>query len=88
MIAAVNGVAAGGGVGIALGRDIVLASQKAAFAMPFVPGLGIVPDCRASWLFTRKIGAGRALPAIVLGDTLAICKVCRLGAGEGGDHAG
>lgn len=79
MIAAVNGVAAGGGVGIALGCDIVLASDKAAFAMPFVPGLGIVPDCGSSWLMTRMIGAGRALPAILLGDPIPAAKAAEWG---------
>ena len=70
-VAALNGIVAGGGIGIALGCDVIIASEKAAFNMPFVTGLGILPDCGSSWLFARAAGRGRALPAILLGETLS-----------------
>ena len=70
-VAALNGIVAGGGIGIALGCDVIVASEKAAFNMPFVTGLGILPDCGSSWLFARAVGRGRALPAILLGETVS-----------------
>ena len=46
LIVAVNGVAAGGGVGLALLGDIVIAAESARFVNVFAPKLGIVPDCK------------------------------------------
>jgi len=69
-VAAVNGVVAGGGLTLALGCDVVLSVENASFNAPFVPGLGIVPDCGSSWLLTRLAGTGRALPTILLGEPI------------------
>ena len=44
LVVAVNGVAAGGGVGLALLGDIVIASESARFVQVFAPKLGLVPD--------------------------------------------
>lgn len=79
LVAAVNGVAAGGGVGIALSCDVTLAVDTASFNMPFVPGLGIVPDCGSSWLFSRIAGRGRALPALLLGEPISAQKAADWG---------
>jgi len=43
-VAAVTGVAAGGGVGVALACDIVVAAKSATFILVFAPQLGLVPD--------------------------------------------
>jgi 2-(1,2-epoxy-1,2-dihydrophenyl)acetyl-CoA isomerase len=67
IVTAVNGVASGGGVGLALAGDVVLAARGARFDLPFVPRLGILPDCGASWLVTRRAGPGRALAAMLTG---------------------
>ncbi len=39
-----NGPVVGGGVGLALAADMVLAASSAYFSLPFVPKLGLVPD--------------------------------------------
>lgn len=69
-ISALNGVAAGGGVGLALAADIVLASPTAYFYLPFMSKLGIVPDVGSSWFLPRLLGTGRAMGMTLLGDRL------------------
>lgn len=69
-VAAVNGVAAGGGVGLALACDIVIASKSATFIQVFAPQLGLVPDMGCSWHLPRLVGAARARGLALLGDRL------------------
>jgi 2-(1,2-epoxy-1,2-dihydrophenyl)acetyl-CoA isomerase len=69
-VAAVNGVAAGGGVGIALTTDIVLAARSASFKLVFVPKLGIIPDCAATFHLQRLVGRARALGVSLLGEPI------------------
>jgi len=59
IVCAVNGVAAGAGVNIALSCDIVLASEKAKFIQSFAK-VGLVPDAGGSWILPRLIGEARA----------------------------
>jgi 2-(1,2-epoxy-1,2-dihydrophenyl)acetyl-CoA isomerase len=70
VVAAVNGVAAGAGVSIALAADIVIAAQPAYFALTFAPRLGIVPDLGATWTLPRLIGRARAHALTLLGNRL------------------
>ena len=69
-VAAVNGVVAGGGVGVALVCDIVLAARSAKFYLPFGQRLGIVPDLCSAWMLTRNIGRARTLGLALLGDKI------------------
>ncbi|WP_428248344.1 enoyl-CoA hydratase/isomerase family protein [Ferrovibrio sp.] len=71
VVTAINGVAAGGGVGLALAGDVVLAAESASFRLTFVPNLAIVPDLGASWFFSRLAGRGRALAAMMTGDAIS-----------------
>ena len=48
---AINGIAAGGGVGLALAGDIAIASESAKFKLVFGPNLGIIPDMGASGFY-------------------------------------
>lgn len=70
VVCAVNGIASGGGVGLALAGDVVLACETAAFHMPFAPNLGIVPDAGASWMVARALGRNRALPLMLTGEKI------------------
>ncbi|MBW1911569.1 MAG: enoyl-CoA hydratase/isomerase family protein [Deltaproteobacteria bacterium] len=70
VIAAVNGVVVGGGVGLALSTDIVIAARSAKFILPFGPKLGIVPDMGSTWFYPRLIGRARSLALALLGDRL------------------
>jgi enoyl-CoA hydratase/carnithine racemase len=70
-IAAVNGVAAGGGVGLALACDMVIAAKSATFIQVFAPKLGLVPDLGCSWQLPRLVGVARARGLALLGDRLS-----------------
>ena len=70
-IAALNGVVAGAGIGVALGCDVVLAHEAVAFNLPFVPALGLSPDCGSTWILSRAMGRGQALPAMLLGEPIS-----------------
>jgi 2-(1,2-epoxy-1,2-dihydrophenyl)acetyl-CoA isomerase len=59
VIAAVNGVAAGGGLGLALAADARIGSPAARFAASYFR-LGVSPDGGATWLLPRLIGEPRA----------------------------
>ena len=70
VVNAINGIAAGGGVGLALTGDIVIASESAKFKLVFGPQLGIIPDVGASWLVPNLIGRAKANGLALLGDDL------------------
>ncbi len=59
VIAAVNGVAAGAGVGVALAADLRIASEKASFILAF-SRVGLIPDSGVNWFLPRLIGYARA----------------------------
>lgn len=69
VIAAVNGVAAGAGVSIALACDLVIATRSASFVQSFSK-LGLVPDTGGTWFLPRLVGNARALGLAFLGDKL------------------
>lgn len=58
-IAAVDGVAVGAGMNLALGCDVVLATTRARFAEIFVKR-GLTVDFGGSWLLPRHVGLQRA----------------------------
>ena len=79
VITAINGIAAGGGVGLALSGDMVLAAESAKFRLVFAPQLGIIPDVGASWLVPNLVGRARANGMALLGDSLPADKALEWG---------
>lgn len=79
VICAINGIAAGGGVGVALAGDLVIAAKSAAFKLVFAPHLGIIPDVGASWLVPQLIGRARANGLALMGDSLSAEKAAQWG---------
>ena len=67
IIAAVNGVAAGGGVSLALAADIRIASKQARFVTAFLRR-AILPDNGATWFLPRVVGVSKALLMLWLSD--------------------
>jgi 2-(1,2-epoxy-1,2-dihydrophenyl)acetyl-CoA isomerase len=70
VVVAMNGAAAGAGVGIALAGDIVIAARSARFILSFVR-LGAALDGGTSLFLQRSIGAARARALALLGEPLA-----------------
>lgn len=70
VVVAVNGVAAGGGVGLALCGDIVIAAKSSYFVQVFTPKLGLVPDMGCTWFFPQLLGRARSRALAMLGDRL------------------
>ena len=70
VIAAVNGAAAGVGLGFALAADLVVCSRSARFLTAF-SRIGAVLDGGTSWTLPRKIGSKRAFAmAAFAGDAI------------------
>ena len=69
IITAINGVAAGAGMSIALTGDLVLAAKSAYFLQAF-RRIGLVPDAGSTWMLPRLIGLARAMELSLLGEKL------------------
>ncbi|PCJ71157.1 MAG: enoyl-CoA hydratase [Rhodobiaceae bacterium] len=71
VISAVNGITAGGGVGLALSADIVVAARSAYFMQVFGPKLALIPDMGCTWFVPRLVGRARARALAFLGNKLS-----------------
>ena len=71
LVCAVNGPAAGAGVGLALCGDLVVAARSAYFYLPFFPRLGLVPDLGITSSLPRLVGRARAMGMALLDERLS-----------------
>jgi enoyl-CoA hydratase len=79
VIAAVNGAAAGGGMGLALACDLRVAADDASFHSAFIKlGLGGT-DIGISWLLPRIIGATRAFEVMLTGRRISAAEALDIG---------
>jgi 2-(1,2-epoxy-1,2-dihydrophenyl)acetyl-CoA isomerase len=69
ILAAINGVTAGAGLGIALACDLRVASEKATFHEAFIR-VGLVPDSGVSFWLPRILGIGKAMEFAMLGGSI------------------
>jgi len=77
-IAQVNGVAAGAGCNLALGCDLVVASDQARFSEIFSQR-GLSPDLGGTWLLPRLIGLHKAKELAYFGDVIDAATAERFG---------
>jgi 2-(1,2-epoxy-1,2-dihydrophenyl)acetyl-CoA isomerase len=59
VVSAVHGAVAGGGIGLALCADVVLAGDSMRLRGGYT-AIGLTPDLGASWFLARRAGAARA----------------------------
>jgi len=78
VIAAVNGTAAGGGMGLACSCDMIVAGESAKFIMAYTRR-GLTPDGTTTYFLPRRIGVGRAKELLLLGGTIDAAEAQRVG---------
>lgn len=77
-LASVHGVAAGGGLEMALLCDLVLCSRDARLTLPET-GLGAIPGVGGTQTLPRVVGEGRAASLLLLGESLDGARAARIG---------
>lgn len=78
IVTALNGIAAGAGVGLALGADIVIAARSASLLLAFA-NVGLVPDCGSTWLIAQSLGRAKTLELALLAERLPAEKAAEMG---------
>ncbi len=78
VIASINGMAAGAGVGLALACDYIIMSESAQFYIAFSK-IGLVPDTGVLTFLTRRLGKYKAFELAVLAKEINAGDVVRHG---------
>lgn len=78
IIAAINGVAAGAGMSLALACDYRIAAESASFIQAFVK-VGLVPDSGSTWMLPRLIGMTHALDMMLSGRKVTAQEALAMG---------
>jgi len=78
IVAAVHGVAIGGGTTMLAHCDCVYAGDSATFQLPFI-NLALVPEFGSSYLFPSRFGYVRAAELILLGQPFNASRAAELG---------
>ena len=77
-IAAINGVAMGAGLALALACDLRIASEQARFGTAFAK-VGYAGDFGITWLLTRFVGPSKAKELLFLADLFGAAEAAALG---------
>jgi enoyl-CoA hydratase len=77
-IAAINGLALGGGCELSLAADIRIAAENASLALPEIK-LGTLPGAGGTQRLPRIVGASKALEIIYTGDSISAQEAYRIG---------
>jgi enoyl-CoA hydratase len=77
-IAAINGICMGGGLEVALGCDLRIATPNARFATP-EGKLGIIPGGGATARLPRIVGRGWGMEMLLMGEPISADKALQMG---------
>jgi 2-(1,2-epoxy-1,2-dihydrophenyl)acetyl-CoA isomerase len=78
VIAAVNGIAAGAGFGLAVSCDVRVVSESATFRAAWSK-VGLVPDAASAYFLPRLVGWGRAIDIVFSGEPITSDEALRIG---------
>lgn len=78
VIAAVNGTAAGAGVGLVAMADLAICGHSSRFNLAYTR-VGLTPDAGTSFLLPRAIGARRAMDLLLLNRALSAAEALEWG---------
>jgi 2-(1,2-epoxy-1,2-dihydrophenyl)acetyl-CoA isomerase len=78
VVAAVNGTAAGAGLGLACAADFRIGAVGARFTTAFT-GIGLTADSGLSWTLPRLVGAGRATALLLLAEPFSAEQALEMG---------
>jgi 2-(1,2-epoxy-1,2-dihydrophenyl)acetyl-CoA isomerase len=78
LLAAVNGTAAGAGIGLMAMADLAYCGSSSKFKLAY-SGVGLTPDAGASFLLPHAIGARRTMELLLLNRTLTAAEALTWG---------
>jgi 2-(1,2-epoxy-1,2-dihydrophenyl)acetyl-CoA isomerase len=78
VIAAVNGTAAGAGIGLVAMADLAVAAESAKFNLAYT-SVGLTPDAGTTYLLPRAVGAKRAMELLLLNRALTAAEALEWG---------
>ena len=77
-VAAINGTAAGAGLGLACALDLRIGAAGARYTTAFA-GIGLTADSGLSWSLPRLVGAGRATAMLLLAEPFTAEQALEMG---------
>ena len=78
LVTAINGPAAGAGLGLALMGDVALAGSGSSFSTAY-RGIGLTPDGGATWMLPRLVGLRRAQEIALTDRRLSAAEAAEIG---------
>jgi len=78
IVGAINGVAAGAGISVAMACDIILAADNATFIEAFTR-VGLVPDTGSTWFLPRLVGQAKAAEMMFTAEPIDATTAASLG---------